>query len=266
VELEYLSKWRAPTNKQKVDELITLLHKYKVDNVVKLGLGTNRYGFKLDGFVVKFALDQDGKIDNFKEFKMAKILYPYVIKVYEVTESGTLAVAEYIQPFDTYAEMCQHRESIKRILVDISSRYLIGDVGISSDNYGNWGLRIGSNTPVCLDFAYVYEVSSSLFACNHCKPNVTLIPTDEFSNLICPKCKVIHSFSSIRARIGNDLHRHEIGDLSDEGYKISSSNVLTELDVEKSFYVRKQVEKLAPVEEVNKPEKFKFTLTEPIDY
>lgn len=242
VEIELLSRRRDLINKEKHDELMKLLRKYDIDGIVPLGPGTNRYAFKLDGFVVKVATDNDGKIDNLKEFKMAKRLFPYVTKTYEVSENGTLLVAEYIQPFESYREMCMYQDKIKDILEKLSDVYLIGDVGITSKNYSNWGLRIGTEDPVCLDFAYVYEVKSELFVCNKCRTGSMLVPTPDFTKLQCsnPACGKYFLFEDIRAKIGNDIHRHEIGDLSEEGYALTESGVLTQLTEERSNYLKRK--------------------------
>lgn len=243
VELELLSKRRDIGNREKQEELILLLRKYNIDDIVMLGSGTNRYAFKLHGFVIKFATDNDGKIDNFKEFKMAKRLYPHVIKVHEVSENGTILVCEYIQPFDSYLEMNQYASQIRDILSEMSSTYLIGDVGISERNYSNWGLRVGTEDPVCLDFAYVYSVSSSLFICSYCKTNSVLIPSKDFVKLYCsnPACGKDYRFEDIRAKIGNDIHRHEIGDLTEEGYLMHHSDTITTLTRTKSNYLQEEV-------------------------
>ena len=246
VQIDLLSRRRDIRNKEKQEELLKLLQANNIEGVVPLGPGTNRYAFKLDGFVVKVATDNDGKIDNLKEFKMAKRLYPHVTKVYEVSENGTLLVAQYIQPFDSYAEMCKYADEIRKILTELSSVYLIGDVGITSTNYSNWGLPIGSDKPVCLDFAYVYEVSSELFICRHCKANAMLAPNKDFTELYCsnPACGKRYLFEDIRARIGNDLHRHEIGDLKEEGYALLKSNTKTELSEQRSNYLIRKREKV----------------------
>ena len=253
VELELLSRRRDIGNKEKQEELILLLRKWNIDDIVLLGSGTNRYAFKLDGFVVKFATDHDGKIDNWKEFKMAKRLYPYVIKVHEVSENGTILVCEYIQPFDSFTEMMQYSNDILEILSQLSSSYLIGDVGLSERNYSNWGIRIGTSKPVCLDFAYVYSVSGSLFTCGYCKGNSVLLPNKDYTKLYCsnPACKKEYKFEDIRAKIGNDEHRHEIGNLNEEGYLVSNSKVLVELDPSKSNYMmqNKKEEKVLSKEE-----------------
>lgn len=257
VELELLSKRRDIGNREKQEELILLLRKWNVNDIVMLGSGTNRYAFKLHGFVVKFATDNDGKIDNFKEFKMAKRLYPHVTKVHEVTENGTILICEYIQPFDSYPEMMQYADEIRQILSEMSTVYLIGDVGLSDRNFSNWGIRIGTNSPVCLDFAYVYSVSSSLFICNYCKTNSMLVPTKDYVRLHCsnPACGREFKFEDIRAKIGNDIHRHEIGELSEEGYLLQHSNTTVELlETKSSYMLKRRKKKQALKEPIVEPE------------
>lgn len=256
IQIELLSRRRDLVNKEKHEELIKLLQSFNIEGVVPLGPGTNRYAFKLNGFVVKVATDHDGKIDNFKEFKMAKRLYPYVTKIYEVSENGTLLVAEYIQPFASYTEMCGYSEKIRDILTKLSSVYLIGDVGITSKNFANWGLRIGSDDPVCLDFAYVYEVSSELFICRYCNTNSMLVPNKEFTELHCPNkaCNRKYLFEDIRAMIGNDIHSHEIGDLTQEGYRVIESGISTELDETRSNYLARRKEKTKEPKKSTEPE------------
>ena len=242
-QLELLSRKRNLINEEKHEKIIELLREFDIKGVVQLGPGTNRYAIKIDGYVVKIATDHDGKVDNLKEFKMAKRLYPYVTKTYEVSENGTLLVAEYISPFSSYSEMAMYADQIRDILTKLSSTYLIGDVGITSKNYANWGLRAGSSQPVCLDFAYVYEVSSDLFVCRKC--NSMLVPDRDFKRLNCVNnsCGQEYSFEDIRAKIGNDIHKHEIGDLTEEGYYMTSSNVETELNEQRSNYLVKAKEK-----------------------
>ena len=262
VKLELLSKRRDISNREKQEELFNLLREFDITElVVPLGPGTNRYAFKIKGFVVKFATDNDGKIDNFKEFKMGKRLFPYVTKIYEVSENGTMLVCEYIQPFVSYSEMLSHADRIREILTELSSVYLIGDVGITDKNFSNWGVRIGTTEPVCLDFAYVYEVKSELFVCQYCRTNSILIPNRDFTQLHCsnPSCGRKYLFEDIRRKIGNDVHAHEIGDLSEEGYRLESSNVMTELDENRSSYLRrkKKAKKNIPEEKsIPKPPSF----------
>lgn len=262
VQIELLSRRRDISNGEKHEEIIKLLQNSDIGEFSRLGPGTNRYAVKMDGFVVKVATDHDGKIDNFKEFKMAKRLFPHVAKTYEVAENGTLLIAEYVPPFESYTEMCRYAPQIREILQELSSVYLIGDVGISPNNFSNWGIRVGTNQPVCLDFAYVYEVSSKLFLCKQCKSNSMLVPDSDFNILICPRCKHQYAFADIRAKIGNDLHRHEIGDLSEEGYRLMESFVPTTLTESRSNYLvkkgaakKKKTKATAGIKEEQKMEK-----------
>jgi len=249
-QLELLSRKRNLINDERVEKILQLFRDFNIDNVIPLGLGTNRYAVKVDGYVIKIATDNDGKIDNFKEFKMSKRLYPYVTKTYEVSENGTILVAEYVSPFTSFSEMMMHANEIREILSKLSSTYLIGDVGITAKNYANWGLRTGNSQPVCLDFAYVYEVSSELFVCRKC--GSMLIPDNDFKRLHCSNntCKSEDvEFESIRAKLGNDLHKHEIGDLREEGYYLTESNVTTELSEQRSNYLVNQKKKKESIKE-----------------
>ena len=216
VELDLLSRRRDLRGEEKQEEVIDLLRNYNVGDVVQLGPGTNRYGLKLDGFVLKVATDHDGKVDNLKEFKMAKVMFPKVPKTYEVSENGSLLVAEYVIPFGSYTEMMRYADQIREILTEFSSVFLIGDVGLTGKNYANWGLRVGTEEVVCLDFAYVYDASSDLFICRHCNANAMLVPNRDFTKLVCPNkaCQKETLFEDIKSMISNDFHMKQIGDLS----------------------------------------------------
>ena len=256
VELDLLSRRRDLRGEEKQEEVIDLLRNYNVGDVVQLGPGTNRYGLKLDGFVLKVATDHDGKVDNLKEFKMAKVMFPKVPKTYEVSENGSLLVAEYVIPFGSYTEMMRYADQIREILTEFSSVFLIGDVGLTGKNYANWGLRVGTEEVVCLDFAYVYDASSDLFICRHCNANAMLVPNRDFTKLVCPNkaCQKETLFEDIKSMISNDFHMKQIGDLSKEGYVMETSGVVTELTEAKSNYLVKRRKKMKPRSKINEPE------------
>ena len=226
----------------RAEELIKLFRKYEVGEIAQLGSGTNRYGLKLDGFVIKVATDHEGKVDNLKEFKMAKVLFPRVPRTYEVSENGLLLIAEYVQPFESFTEMMRYADRIREILAELSAVYLIGDVGITNKNFGNWGIRVGTDELVCLDFAYVYDVTSDLFICRHCHTNSMLVPNKDFTKLICPNkaCQKETLFEDIRSMVSNEYHMEQIGDLSKEGYLMTSPNAMTELTEDRSNYLVKK--------------------------
>ena len=257
VEIDLLSRKRGLTKPQKKEQLIFLLKKYNITDFTQLGPGTNRYSIKYKGFVFKFATDSEGKMDNKTEFKMAKRLYPYVIQCHDILDNGTILVCEYIQVFESYGEMYAHKDAILKILRELSSVFFIGDVGISNKNYANWGKRIGSNDPVCLDFAYIYEVSTNLFVCKQCNTNSLLVPTDDFNELQCPnpQCGHKYTFEELRGKISNKAHLESLGDLANEGYVMTEPTKLYELDPEKSDYLKlvkkgKKKKKHPEVEEV----------------
>lgn len=184
-----------------------------------LGPGTNRLGILLDGYVIKIALDPDGKIDNCREFIYSMQLQPYVIKCYEVSPNGVLGVFEYVEVF-SLDDFYKNQSTMREILTEIAANFLIGDVGVSSVNYLNWGYR--GTTPVILDFAYIYSVAFRTFTCG-CSPDAILHYDKDFNNLICPICGKKYAFKDIRKKISRKDQEEEIGDITKKGYVISSS-------------------------------------------
>lgn len=208
------------SNNLRGDEIKNILH----DNNIPfspLGSGTNRIAVLIDGYAVKIALDKDGMIDNRREMLYSKALQPYVVKVYECTISGLIAVTEYITIF-TIDDFRRRQDDIRDILSKIASEYFIGDVGVTSKNYVNWGLR--NDDSICiLDFAYIYSVKYNLFTCDHCESAPMIEYDENYVDLICPSCGRRYTFSSIRRRIGVNDQEREIGDISRLGYNLKTS-------------------------------------------
>ena len=183
-----------------------------------LGSGTNRMAVIIEGYAFKIALDKDGMIDNRREMLYSKILQPYVVKVYECMPNGLVAVSEYVSVFDA-SDKIDNESEMRSILKDISSNFLIGDVGITSKNYTNWGKR--NDGSICiLDFAYIYSVTYRLFTCD-CD-NETLLQSDSnFVYFICPKCGRKYEFGQIRRKITRVQQEKEIGDIRRVGYNLT---------------------------------------------
>lgn len=78
--------------------------------------------------------------------------------------------------------MQAHFAQIREILYKLSKVYLIGGLRIISQNFSNWGIRIETDIPVCLDFAYIYDASSSIFICKKCKVNSKSLPDKIIQN------------------------------------------------------------------------------------
>lgn len=197
-----------------------------------LGPGTNRYAINMQSTVgmvaVKIALDSDGMIDNRREFLYGKELYPDVCKVYECVPDGLIAVFEYVRPFES-DEMAKHEKEIREILGRISMVYMIGDVGLDTKNYTNWGVRmVNGKEEICmLDFAYIYKISYKLFVCN-CDGSTLVNYDDKFVGLVCPKCGRKYKFANIRRKVTRKKQEEEIGDIRRLGYVVHEADQIVE--------------------------------------
>lgn len=219
IEFEKLSRTFSISNNKKIEIIKQRLTEWGISHS-PLGPGTNRYGFMTDGYVVKVACDRDGKVDNRREFKYSLQLYPSCIKCYEVSEDGLVAVFEYVEIF-TIDDFWENQDRMRAILKDIASVYMIGDVGISSKNYLNWGFRDDGSITI-LDYAYIYDVSFNHFICRKCDAGATLYYDKDYVNLICPSCGQKYTFAQIRKRISRKDQEKEIGDLMEQGYVMTA--------------------------------------------
>ena len=152
-DLDLLSRRIDVVNEDKQDELFKILRKYKIQNFVPILMGTNRCTFTWNGYIIKCALEVAGTVDNKKEFEIANKLQQYVCQIYEITSNCHIMVCEYIQPFDTFEQMLEYKEEILSISHQLSLTYSFEDFVIDEKNFRKWGIRIGTNKPVCLDFA-----------------------------------------------------------------------------------------------------------------
>lgn len=179
-----------------------------------LGSGTNRCGALIEGYAFKFALDRAGKIDNRREALYTVPLHPIVIKVYESIPDGMIATSEYVQIF-TIDEYMERKDEMRSMLEKIADMgFLIGDVGISTKNYVNWGIR--NDGSICImDFAYIYNTKYATFKC---KCGGTLTYDKDFNFLICNSCSEKYTFGNIRRRISRQDQENEIGDIRRTGY------------------------------------------------
>lgn len=75
---------------------------------------------------------------------------------------------------------------------------MLGDVGLSSYNYANWGLS-PEGKPVCIDYAYIFPASLDLFKC--ICGNKTMTLDGNFSEYKCTKCGHKYQDRELRAKI-----------------------------------------------------------------
>lgn len=238
IKLEALTETYNVSNNRKVIEIRKILDEYNVP-FSSLGNGTNRYGILIDGYVFKIALDRAGRIDNQREFKYAKPLYPYVIKTYE--SNIVLNVCEYVTIF-SLDDFYSRQEEMKEILKTLSESYLIGDIGIDSNNYVNWGTRLDGSICI-LDYAYIYSLSYKMFECKRCEGG--LLEFDENCvNLYCPICRTKYRFSDIRRRVSKEDEIKEIGDIYELGYIMREPEEEKMLNYDFSPYAKPKEKKI----------------------
>lgn len=188
---------RATSRKEKAVEL---LKKYNID-FVEIGTGTNRFIIKYDGYAVKIALDKEGIADNKQEFAICEALMPDVAYAHEISNGGHLLVASYCPAFTSHNEMWAHNAEIRRILNKWSSRYLLGDVGLTTYNYANWGLS-PEGKAVCIDYAYIFPASLDLFKC--ICGNKSMSIDGNFAEYKCTKCGHRYQDRELRAKISQE--------------------------------------------------------------
>ena len=226
IELEKIQRTYSITNNQKIK-----IYREKLDEwgivYAPIGGGTNRYAFMVDGYIVKIACDGDGKIDNKREFIYSIPLQPYVIKCYETYADGLMSIFEYVEAF-TIDDFWKNQGKMKEILSEIGNQFLIGDVGITSTNYVNWGFR-DDGSIVILDYAYIYSVAFKQFTCP-CSPSSMLYYDKDFNKLVCNCCGKIYTFREVRKRISRKDQDEEIGDLYKKGYILTDKEQVKEFN------------------------------------
>lgn len=234
-------------NNDKGDIIKELLTRFSVP-YTSLGSGTNRMAVLIDGYAIKIALDKDGMIDNRREMLYTRDLQPYVVKVYECTPNGLIAVTEYITIF-TIDDFHEHQDDMRKILGIISTQFLIGDVGVTGKNYVNWGTR-DDGTIAILDFAYIYSVEYKLFTCS-CDNDSLLRYDNDFVILKCPKCGRKYTFGEIRKKVTKAKQEMEIGDIRRLGYNLTQANQLIEANplFEPRIKEKKKKKVLTPTQE-----------------
>ena len=226
IELEKIQRTLSISNNQKIKIYREKLDEWGI-SYSPIGGGTNRYAFMVDGYIVKIACDGDGKIDNKREFIYSIPLQPHVIKCYETYADGLMSIFEYVEAF-TIDDFWKNQGKMKEILSEIGNQFLIGDVGITSTNYVNWGFR-DDGSIVILDYAYIYSVAFKQFTCP-CSPSSMLYYDKDFNKLVCNCCGKIYTFREVRKRISRKDQDEEIGDLYKKGYILTDKEQVKEFN------------------------------------
>lgn len=197
-----ISNYRNPNINARAQQIKDLLG----PEFPELGTGTNRITFLKDGYAIKVALDNRGLIDNMSEYKRAPEAPEYLAKVYET--NGIILIAEYVTLLDQ-TEFENNKNALKTILDNLSTRYIMDDLGLTSKNYCNWGYR-DNGTIVSLDYAYMYPIKGNEDALR-CNCGSLIVPNKTYTGYECsnPKCGLKYSTMEIKAKVRMDLTAEE---------------------------------------------------------
>ena len=162
------------------------------------------------------------RIDNKREYIYSKQAQPYVIKVYECEAKGIVMVCEYLTVF-SLDDFYSNQREMRKICKELSDIFFIGDIGINTKNYYNWGYKEDGSIAI-LDFAYIYLQSFKTVSCP-CGSLELLSYDSDYNLLICPTCGQKHSFWTLRKRITKEQQANEIGDIQQKGYVITDYKI-----------------------------------------
>lgn len=186
----------------------------------RIGEGTNRFVCLLDNHIIKVAYNYLAYIDNVNELAMSKKLPKHGPLALAYETNGLILVSEYVAVIDkedfleSQMQVKKILESLEREVVSIlnknkNSYYILGDMGMSSKNYGNWGRR-PSGELVILDYGYLYKTSyrewNKISKCPYCG-NV-LEYKDDYTELQCSSCNKTVKYTTLRNNLGYKNHRY----------------------------------------------------------
>lgn len=178
----------------------------------KFHAGTNRVIYRhleCTDIVSKIAIDRVGMQDNPLEFNNQQNLKPFVTKTFEVSQCGTVGIAERVEPITSRLEFQSIGESIFELLTNnIIGEYVLEDIGTKF--FRNWGLRKGFG-PVLLDYPYMFKLDGNKLFCNKEVNLFTgelcggVIDYDAgFNTLVCNKCGKHYQARDLQQYIQNN--------------------------------------------------------------
>ena len=248
----------------------------------RIGEGTNRFVCLLDNHIIKVAYNYLAYIDNMNELAQAKYKSKYLAQAYET--NGIILVSEYVTVMDKmdFLESQFHIKRILEILAEDQSLdndkqkfYILGDMGMSDKNYGNWGRRMNGDI-VVLDYGYLYQLSREEWKeaakCPSCGSSLEYTP--DYSELKCTKtgCHSVVKYTTIRNSFGySNIIDNIVDNLHNDRYIKFDKNGIINVDVLEKVVVEEapKAEFVMPEEIENKINKAKdvfYNITEMIKH
>jgi hypothetical protein len=248
----------------------------------RIGEGTNRFVCLLDNHIIKVAYNYLAYIDNMNELAQSKYKNKYLAQAFET--NGIILVSEYVTVMDKM-EFLESQYHIKKILDTLSIEfseidekkkfYILGDMGMSHKNYGNWGRRMNGEI-VVLDYGYLYELSNAewkeVAKCPVCGSSLEYTP--DYSELVCTRedCKSKVKYTTLRNTFGYaNIIDNIVDNLNDDRYIKFDKNGEVMVDVLERIEIEeeKKEEFVMPEDimvKINKAKEQFFLISEKIKY
>jgi hypothetical protein len=180
-------------NNLRADEIMDVLD-YK--GFKELGCGTNRICARhkhYKDYAIKIALDNRGITDNNIEYNICK--QPLLLKraVQNFDNSGLILIADRVKIMDSET-FSFHEKEIFEILDELSSEYILNDVGPSS--FRNWGIDRNGIIRIA-DYAYLSRIEDvKITKCVKCGGKLRY--TEDYKQMQCKGCGKIYNFADIK--------------------------------------------------------------------
>lgn len=217
---------RIPSNNKKMIQLCNLLYTYGIEFEI-LGGATNRIALQIDGYAVKFAMDDQGYRDNLIEYSLSPELQPYVTKSYET--NGYIQIQECVEVMSKESFQV-YKVEICKILDALCQDYLLGDVGFLVKNRTNWGMK--NHKPVILDYAYCHRATENLFTCSKCGAPLKYDST--YDKLMCSdrsSCKSIYTYNDRKLVQGEEVDLNMIKERKAQSIKLSKGEISKDIEM-----------------------------------
>jgi hypothetical protein len=177
---------------------------------VEIGCGTNRVVFRKHNYIYKVALDRRGRQDNINEYQICVEMPQIFYKVYEIgglkDVGGLMLVGEYAELISE-AYFIEHKNQIKKILELASHSFIMDDVGLTTKNFCNWGLRYnpdGTESLIIIDNAYFYPIKNAQTITCQCGGKI--VPSSDYTYYVCKNsaCAMHYSVPELLNMSGYD--------------------------------------------------------------
>ena len=222
----------------------------------RIGEGTNRFVCLLSNHIIKVAYNYLAYLDNMNELAMSKKMSKHGPLALAYETNGLVLVSEYVAVIDK-EDFLESQTEVKKVLIELEQDvislvnknknyfYILGDMGMSSKNYGNWGRR-SSGELVILDYGYLYKSSfadwKEISKCPYCGNPLTY--KNDYTELECSSCNKTVKYTTLRNNLGYKKIIENIKDINDNdkfGKFDKDGNVLVDVYKTETYEVEEKV-------------------------